>query len=299
MLFSDFIVWYLFLGGLGAGVAVVAFVIQFIIQSKHGDRFEDLGTLIPTMFLISTGSLVLGLLCLVGDLTQPQNVSSLFVSPSFSIISIGALALTALTVCVAVLSMLELSDTIRIRATATRAIGAFTCVLALAVALYTGIFLCQMSAIPFWHSALIPVLFVLSAMSTGLGSLFLVAVFAPHQCPNPSSALRPFFVIDAVIVCLELLATVLFFFFVGDDPVAHLSGMLLLSGEYAPRFIIGFIICGIVIPLAIELGMLFSRSVPNCAIGFSGGCILIGGFFLRSCIIAGGIHVSTLMFAGM
>lgn len=301
MLLSNLVVWYLFLGGLGGGSYVVAFTIGAIARLHPESPVARLVSLRPTLLIVSLSALALGTLCLVKDLAKPHNASALFISPSFSTLSIGALALGALIACVAALAVEEFSDSHPI----SRAIGnaplsfirAASCVLALVVATYTGVYLYQMPAVPLWNSIFVPALFLLSALSIGIGALFLAQALAPRHCPH-ARPMRSFFVADAAIIVCEAAIVLLFIAGASADPFVRLSVEALLTGRCAQRFLIGFVACGIAVPFAMELFMFVSQRHSRLATAIAGGCIVVGGFFLRLCLVDAGMHVSALMFAG-
>ena len=72
--------------------------------------------------------------------------------------------------------------------------------------------------------------------------------------------------------------------------VALTSVQSLISGPYAPLFFIGFLVVGLVVPALIELaGAVFNRFSERSALMLALG-IGIGGFVLRYCIVAVGMH---------
>lgn len=299
MLLSDLIIWYLFLGGVGAGTCIVAIAIGVFSRKKPSPISTQLFSLRPALFIVSILSLSIGTACLLKDLFHPDNASSLYTSPSFSIISIGTFALTVLMICTTVLTFFELFAPSSIATRPRIILEIFTGADALAVATYTGIYLYQIPAVPLWNSLCIPILFPLSALSTGIGALCITAALTPQKVPNPYNALRTFLSADSAIIILEILAMLVFLICASGDTIAQLSTKTLVSGDLSDRFFIGFVGCGLVIPLVTEIVAFFAHKAPRAAIGFLGGCILIGGFYLRSCIISAGIHVSALMFAGI
>ena len=152
---------------------------------------------------------------------------------------------------------------------------------ALAVSGYTGMILMQMKGYALWNSALIPVLFAVSAIASGVA---LVTIFSllfkveKEQIQRMRKVLAWVVALDLVLVLIECLALL-------NGPqeameVAH----LLLVGAYAPLFLGLYIIVGLVIPL-----LLLARR--QCALGAQAVAsilILIGIMVMRYVIIIGG-----------
>lgn len=299
MLVSNLIVWYFFLGGLGAGGCIVALTIGLLSRLRPSCAITQLWPLRSTMFTLSLGSIVAGMLCLMKDLGNPENTTALIVSPSFSIISLGALSLGGLAVCLAVLAISEYGNKHPDSRRTVLSIEIAAAILAFAVAAYPGIYLNQLTAIPLWGSPCIPILFFLSALSTGCGMLFLVIAARPHLTPCPKFSIVSFFIADSLIIILEVVTAAIFLVCASQDPFTNSSVEMLVMGQCATRFLFGFVGCGLLIPLVLEIIISFCHRNPRMAICFLGCCILIGGYFLRSCIMETGIHVSTLMFASI
>lgn len=78
------------------------------------------------------------------------------------------------------------------------------------------------------------------------------------------------------------------------DRAVLASAMSLVGGNRSWLFWLGFVTVGLIVPLAIDL-VVFRRSslVSNAASAagiVSAGCVLVGGFFLRYCLVAAGAH---------
>lgn len=299
MLLSDFIIWYLFLGGLGGGTYLVAFLVEVAARLRPQGGIATLRGLKPPMYAASLLSLLAGALCLLKDATNPENVLALFLQPTFSALSVGTFALSALIVCLAVLTAFALGDGKQPHRTGLTIVQALTAVLAFIVIVYTGVFLSGMVAVPLWASPLLPALFLLSSLSTGIAALFVLAVLMPNRHRASLEAMSPFFKADIVLIALEIAALSIMLIQVSGDPIAQASIDALVFGDCSLHFWLGFMTCGLIIPLGAELASNLHPALSFATLGFTGGCVLLGGFFLRFCIINAGIHLSAFMFAGL
>ncbi len=172
---------YLFLGGLGAGAFLTASVLRL---AKPG-RFKKTVT---GGVWTAVAALAIGLLALVSEVEKPFQAMILFKSfvNGSSWMTVGAWLLLV-TFVVFVLSALFTTDKLadwlvsackplgRARAGINKALAVVGIPLALAVAVYTGVLLSAAPAIPLWGTWLLPALFTVSALDTGVAA---VSVFA-------------------------------------------------------------------------------------------------------------------------
>ena len=172
---------YLFLGGLGAG----AYVTVSILRLAKPDKFKK--TVTGGVWIV-VAALAIGLVALVSEVSKPLQAMILFKSfINFSSwMAIGAWLLLA-TFMVVGLSALFTTDKIadwlgklckplgQARGAINKVLAIVGIPLALAVAVYTGILLGSAPAIPLWNTWLLPVLFTVSALDTGLAAVSIVA----------------------------------------------------------------------------------------------------------------------------
>lgn len=297
MLFSDLIVWYLFLGGLGGGLCLVALFVEFRARSESYPWVElGRATLKPAL-VIALIALAAGSICLMKDLALPEKALLLFVKPTFSAITVGTYALTGLMVCIALLATLAFRENAPARPRLGAALRVVAAILSLVVIVYTGVLLSSMAAVPLWLSVCIPVLFTLSSLSSGIAGIALLSAFPRPTMHATSSALRMLLTADAVLIALEIISVVALAVHLLGNAAALASVEALVSGQLAPHFWVGFVACGLLAPIILEI-VFYSRLSRCPAFFIALGClILIGAFFLRYCTIFGGTHLSAFMFA--
>ena len=293
------IVCYLFLGGAGAGVfAISAAIDLFGHRSRHHDpsmpsRADGLFYgLSGSGFLLSLAALVVGTVCLVADLERPDLAHLVFLNPTFTIISIGAYALALLTACAGFLALNWGLDLPQIPRALVRAVEAAGLVLALAVMVYTGLLLQSFKAVDFWETPLVTVIFVLSSLATG-GALLVGATLFLDMGHSLYRTLGRLFRFGMVVTLLEAVCAValLFAAAAGEDTAA--SARALLTGEYAVAFWMGFVLCGLALPLLMEL-LVLGHGHPAVAAALAGS-VLVGGFYLRFCIVGAGIQPGAIL----
>ena len=275
---------------------LAAFFVDFRSQGNR-NQWAALRRKIWTPALIgSFVSLAAGSICLVKDLALPEKALLLFIKPTFSAITVGTYALTGLLLCLAVLIRLDF----RGRGFAYRAAeGVLRCVaaiLSIVIIVYTGLLLSTMAAVPFWMSVFVPVLFVLSSLSTGIAGIAFFAAFPRPALRETSDALRSLLRMDIAIIALEIVSVLALGIGVFGNTAAIVSVETLINGQLAPQFWIGFILCGLAAPIVMEV-VFSSRLSSKPAFYIVLGClILTGAFFLRYCTVVGGVHLSAFMF---
>ena len=310
MLFSELIVFYLFLGGLGGGLALAALAVGVLARLRP-ERFATFSRQLRAPSLMcAIAAVAVGCVCLMKDLTRPGEALLLFTQPTASAISFGTFSLAAFLLALIALLALELrarsaasrGETVTAQGCAGLASGiqstleALCALLALAVIVYTGVFLSSMQAVPLWATPLLPVLFTVSSLSSGAGALALIAALLSRGLPVNARALRPVLAADSVVIVLEGLALAAMFLALSSDDVASLSLARFVSGDLAGAFWAGFVACGIAVPLVLELAVSSRLSSHPVYLAALGCLILVGAFFLRYCIIHGGLHLSLFMF---
>jgi formate-dependent nitrite reductase membrane component NrfD len=135
---------------------------------------------------------------------------------------------------------------------------------------------------------MLPLLFLISALSTGMMAVILfgsLAAAAKHTLIMLEK-------IDVTLIILELI--VLAFYLQGTHrvPESRESARIVMAGALAPLFWFGVVIIGLLAPLGLDLLGLYSlqgsavQGVTLLASVFG----LIGGFLLRKVVLSGGIH---------
>ena len=160
------IIWYLFLAGLGAG----AFATSAFLSWRH----PDATSMRRTGYLIAPIAVGIGLVLLMLDaeagLHDPLRFALLLSNPlsvmTWGVVFLSLFMLAALAALVLTLAGRRVPKWVNVAGLA----------LAVCVAMYTGALLGVCRPYSLWNSALLPILFLVSAFSSGAASVLLASV---------------------------------------------------------------------------------------------------------------------------
>lgn len=303
-------VWYLFLGGSGAGLLLVVGVTMLFVPSRdrmisHGIAGDVHGVdgiyrclarlFVPACAIVAV-LLVVGILCLALDLGATDRAVLLFFSPRLTFISAGAWLLSAaVLVDVALLASWAGSRSRQRRH--GRVLPAAAVFLGLAVATYTGLLLQSLSAVPLWETPLLPCLFVLSSLSCGV-ALMIVVVKLSGVGDRFEAVARRWERVDVVVLLAEVACVAGFLAMQIARARSGDSGTLLALGTSLQALLAGadawafwgvFGCVGLAAPLAMALASICLK--PSPLIPFAqAACALAGAFAMRWSITAAGMH---------
>jgi polysulfide reductase chain C len=161
-------------------------------------------------------------------------------------------------------------------------------IFAFGTAIYTGILLKATRSVPLWNTYLLPLLFLVSALSTGSMAIIL-STLGTGLFLHDSGALKALMGGEQVLVVVE--GIVLYFFlswrYTGAEQGRD-SVRLLLFGEMKLIFWGGIVLLGFIFPVILE--NIASFFPGDSALIFVAGILLLsGGFFLRLGILRVGI----------
>jgi len=159
---------------------------------------------------------------------------------------------------------------------------------ALATAIYTGILLKATKSVPLWNTYFLPLLFLVSALSTGSMAIIL-STLGTGLFSHDAGALKVLMGGEQILVVIE--GIVLYLFLSRSYRAAEQgkdSVRLLLFGEMRLIFWGGVVFLGFIFPVVLE--SIASFFPGNAVLIFTAGILLLfGGFFLRLGILHAGI----------
>ena len=173
-------------------------------------------------------------------------------------------------------------------------------VFALCVAMYTGALLGVCKTFPLWNNALLPILFLVSAMSAGMASVLLVSIVRHADEFNRVGVLKKF---HFCLPIIELVLVASLLFVTSSNSTAGWNSVVsLVAGEFAPWFWIGLVLIGLVLPTVLETWLLFfsprefeeSRKAHWISFGSDVG-VLVGGFLLRYLVVVAALPVTMVV----
>jgi len=290
------IAWYLFLGGLAAGATLTS-----LLASRAGPRFAAIERAGATL---AGPAVALGTALLVLDLgvgrAEPWRLVYLYANWE-SPMTWGTWILT-LFIPVSMLHALAVSGPFapraerfvgpvrRISARSRGALKVTSGVLALSTAVYTGVLLSVPPGFPLLNSWLLPVLFLLSALSTGLSAAVLGGyVLARHR--GVVLDLHPWSRVHIGLLVVELAALLAWLGVGSASQAGSDSVQLLTTGALAPVFWLGLVVAGLVGPvLAFVIERAPRGQSSRLALAGEAG-VLAGGLTLRYLVLLAAVPV--------
>lgn len=278
-----FIASYLFLAGLGAGAYFTGVVAGFL-----GEDWVDLAKI---GVALGWPCVFVGTMFLITDLGTPANFWRAFMRPGTSWVSRGTIIISIFMV----VSFIHLVfwvwpfAAIDDGAPLLDVIGVVGAIFAVGTMIYTGLLLGANRPIAFWSTALVPVLFLLSALSTGIMATMFVATLGSGDHSGPVSSLAR---VDIVLLIVEIVVVAMYLQATHRVPESREAARLVLSGAVAPLFWIGVAVLGLAVPLALELLGVYALdgSAVETATIIAAISGMIGGWCLRQTVLLGGIH---------
>ena len=285
MVWGPMIAWYLFLAGASAG----AFLTSAFVEVKYPEsvKMRVAGRIIAPLFL-GIG-LVMLMLDAEAGLHNPLRFFWLIANPG-SVMTLGVYFICVFMPVALVSALLEV-----LKKPVPKWLTWVGIVFAFAVAAYTGFLLGVVKAFPLWNNAVLPILFVVSALSAGLAATSLVGLLVDRERFEQMWLIKKSHVILSAIE-MVVLATMLVIVSAGSVEGAA-SVYSLVAGQYAPAFWGGIVLLGLVAPFIIEGYPVFitkrvetsMTSMVVSVIGEAG--VLVGGFMLRLLVVLSALPV--------
>jgi polysulfide reductase chain C len=305
---------YLFLGGMGAGSFLIAAVFELSgLRYKHD--------FCPTCMAgagVSGPLILVGTVLLIFDLgaglRQPWRIPLMFTNFS-SVMTWGIWILTLFLPLCFLYFLLELMqvypgilawarkkqsilpkrlrlvpETLNYRRI-KRVVASVGAVLAVATAVYTGVLLSVVEAVPFWNTPVLPALFFISAISTGMGLTFdLAATLAVPEIHRRYTAMP---LIHMLFIGTEvLLLALLMFVSISQGGEAAESAKLILLGNRSVVFWVVVMGFGMIYPFMVHI-YAFARHSHGFYSGILAGAgIVVAGLFVRYLIVAAAIPLT-------
>lgn len=289
-IWGSIIAWYLFLAGLGAGA--------FATSAFLGWRHPEATSMRKVGHVIAPVVVAVGLILLMVDAEAGfrNPLRFVYLLSNFGSVMTWGVVFLSLFMVIAVAALVL--DILKKKVPTWLDIAGV--VMAFAVAVYTGALLGVCNTFPLWNNALLPILFLVSAMSAGAASVLLVAVVRHADEFNRVGVLKKFHFCLPIIE-LVLVASLLFITSF-NSPAGFGSVMNLVVGEYALPFWLGLVVIGLFLPTALETWLLFftakefeeSRKAHWISFASDAG-VLIGGFLLRFLIVAAAVPVTIVV----
>lgn len=286
-MWGPIIAWYLFLAGVGAGSFVTAALLRWKCPEARRLRLAAL--------IIAPVVVAIGLVLLIVDAEAGLRNPLRFVYLLTNFGSVMTWGVVFLSLFMAIVVVTLLIELLKKKVPALLWIAGV--VMSVCVAGYTGALLGVCLTYPLWNNGLLPVLFLVSALSAGMAAVLLAgAIFFPSELAEAGIAKKVHFVLP--ILEIVLIAAVCVVTAQSSD-AGWESAMGLLTGEWALLFWLLLVGVGLVAPLVIELFSLFiashefERTPAARGLGVAADtCVLVGGFMLRFLIVMAAVPLA-------
>jgi len=278
--FGIFIAVYFYLTGLSAG----SFILSTLAYGFGMEKYKSLG---KVGVILATVLLIIAPLFLLLHIGVPHRAWHLFVYLNFeSPITWGSFLLILYPINCIVYGYFMFKEQ---RKTA-RLFGLIGIPLAVSVHGYTGFILAFGKARALWNTALMPILFLVSAIVSGIALMILVCIikdrFFSRQkkldyplLENLGKMLAWIIVFDLFLVLCDILVLLI------SHSDAQAAAHLLLSGKFFPLFLIVENLLGKIVPFVL-LSVPRFRNLATMIIASL--LVIIGIFFMRYVVVIGG-----------
>lgn len=272
--FGLIIVFYIFIAGMAAGLFVF---------STLGPVFgmKKMQPLAKPASVMALAAVIPGVLALIVDLGQPLRFYTLLYRINVSsAMSWG----TYILVVFSIINLIYIYFLWKEDARKAKGAGMAGLVAAVALGLYTGFLIALAPGHPLWNSALVPVLFMVSGLVSGLSMINVGAIYFPKLTgltSNRADEIMHHMKIWLIALEVVLLGSHLLALFVSDAGRAvffHLA-----TGDKMFSFVILQIGIGMLLPVVL---LLIGKS--RAVVGLSSLLSIFGVFMLRYNIIIGG-----------
>lgn len=288
---KEIIAIYLYLAGMGAGSFVIGTLINWLVNPSRKVYLWDFPFDLAKAALLWGPILVaIGAPFLILDLGIKKRFLYACLNPRTSWVARGFIILSIFIVIgLALIAKSVLPfGWLRTESLLWIILEIIALVFAFGTAIYTGILLKATKSIPLWNTYFLPILFLVSALSTGSMAIIL-STLGTGLFSHDAGALKVLMGAEQVLVVIE--GIVLYLFLSRRYRAAEQgkdSVRLLLFGEMKMIFWGGVVFLGFIFPVVLE--NIASFFPGNFVLIFVAGIFLLcGGFFLRVGILHAGI----------
>jgi polysulfide reductase chain C len=269
---------YLFLAGVGGGAYLTGVLAAFAGLTTIGKGTD--WTLISKIgVFLGVPCVLIGTFFLLADLGKPLNAWRVWMKPGTSWIARGTIIIVLFMIFAAIQTAFWIWPFPGAIQNARGVIAILGAVFAFLTVIYTGLLLGYSQPIALWRTALLPVLFFVSATSTGIMAIVLIGQYLGMS----EGQLRLLAHVDALILLFEMFVLIVFLYNAYRIIESRFSVRRILAGPVATAFWLGVVACGLILPFFLELLGAGATAASLAAI-----LGLVGGLCLRYSVLAGG-----------
>jgi len=275
---------YFYLTGLSAG----SFILSTLAYGFGVEKYKPLG---KTGVILATLLLLIAPITLFIDLEQPLRFWHLILYLRLtSPITWGTFLLTLYPMNCMIYGYFMFKGDIK----RTKFFGLIGIPLAILVHGYTGFILALGKARVLWNTAIMPPIFLVSAMVSGIALMILVVIIKDSIFYRKKEADRALIfdlaklLVASIVLDLCLIATDILVLLTSHTE-AYKAAMMLLKGSFSPLFLGVEIFLGSLIPLFLLLFPFTKRWIPGIAIASL--LVMVGILTMRYIMVVGGLNI--------
>ena len=154
------------------------------------------------------------------------------------------------------------------------------------ILLYKGFVFAASRAIPFWHTPLLPLLYIAYGLRGGAALLLVAASVAGDVFDiDAVEAVKLWVVVSTAVLIMLYLVTAS-----RTGGAAQRSVEELIAGRISPAFYGGTVLFGILLPIVLgAAGAVGGLGLP--VLGLLGAASLVGDFYVKYCIVKAGVYL--------
>lgn len=238
------------------------------------------GQLIGILAVIAAG------LSLLTDLGRPERLWRAFSNLRVSWISRGALAVFLFLAFAFAGVALRQTGLFLVLSKFPLTCELFASLFALIAMLYPGFVLSSYASIPSWNSPMIPLLFFVYSWLTGIAAEWLVLLFY-----GATRELGFSLIIGLFLLCFTLIGLLTHLGAMARGSLAVKEGFRLLTRGFLSGWFLGVVLgLGLLLPLVLVGSAAMNGQITELSLVMASILVLVGGFFLRYCILKAGVY---------
>lgn len=153
------------------------------------------------------------------------------------------------------------------------------------IIVYPGLVLAVLPAVPFWNTSLIPLQYLGSAFASAAGVAYLLG--------SPASSRAPAVVAVASVLATLALSIAHIAYAYHRRGTARMSAGLVMRGAWAPHFVWGGLLLGLVVP-GLILAIHLASELGDGMLALAGVLLLVGNFLSKYAVIKAG-HLAPVL----
>ncbi|SKB42668.1 NrfD/PsrC family molybdoenzyme membrane anchor subunit [Malaciobacter marinus] len=284
---------YLLLAGISGGAIIVALLIRFYKNQTENTAVYKSASLVAFV------TILLGMVCLVGDLTRPLNFWQILINYNFnSVMSIGVAALMIYIPLTFVAVVFAFADFVKEKfsflAKIVDLLLNFRVILegvlflfGVVICAYTGFLISVLVRFPLLNTSILPALFVISGLSAGTAALCIMAKRVFNENVH-SSDMKILHKIEWPIMAIEILfLAMLYISLATGNEAGKIALAAFHEGSWSTVFWVGIVCIGFLLPIILNFSKKEQEN-SNSIFYISAMCSIVGVLCLRLFIIYAG-----------